>query len=259
MSRLGDNQRSGGDDIVRLTSVRKTYNTRTGSLAALEGITIGCGKGALTAIIGPSRSGKSTLLRCASGLERPTSGSVFLDGEELMDLDDASLTRLRRDRLGFVFQGPNLLPALDVAENIALPLHLSGRSMDTTLFDSVIAHIGLADRLHDLPDKLSFGEQQRVAVARAVVGRAPVIFADEPTCAQDSHDIDRVLGLLRESARAAGQTVVVATHDPRIAAYADHVYFISRGRVVDELTLPPSKAVAERMAHLALWDRGEQS
>ncbi|MEV1246327.1 ABC transporter ATP-binding protein [Nonomuraea sp. NPDC050022] len=258
MSRPADNPRSEEDDIVRLNSVRQTYHTRKGSFEALSGVTIGCRKRALTAVIGPSRSGKSTLLRCASGLERPASGSVLLDGEELTDLDDASLTRLRRDRLGFVFQGSNLLPALNVAENIALPGYLTGRSVDTVLLDRVIAQIGLTDHLHDLPHRLSFAEQQRVAVARALVGRAPVIFADEPTCAQDNEGVGQVLGLLREAARA-GQTVVVATHDSRIAAYADHVFFMAGGRVVEELELPPGKAAAERMAHLAMWDRGEPS
>ncbi|MFI6513854.1 ABC transporter ATP-binding protein [Streptosporangium sp. NPDC050855] len=243
------------DEIVRLESVRKSYRSGTDSVLALGGVTIGCPRGSVTAIIGPSGSGKSTLLQCAAGLDRPTSGTVTLDGEELNGLDETALTRLHRDRVGFIFQTFNLLPALDVEENVTLPLALSGRSADPSLLVDVIRRVGLAEHMRHRPFELSPGQRQRVAIARALVTRHAVIFADEPTGALDARDTDEVLGLLQETVRETGQTVVMASHDPLVASYADRVAFLSAGRIVDELNFPVDRAVIQRMTHLGVWDR----
>ncbi|MBB2915618.1 putative ABC transport system ATP-binding protein [Streptosporangium becharense] len=248
-------ENEGADEIVRLDSVRKTYRSGTGQVVALGGVTIGCPRGSLTAIIGPSGSGKSTLLQCAAGLDRPTSGTVLLDGEDLTGLDEAALTRLRRDRVGFIFQTFNLLPALDVEENVTLPLSLAGRRPDPSLLVDVMRRVGLAGHTRHRPAELSPGQRQRAAIARALITRRTVIFADEPTGALDARDSGEILDLLRDTVRETGQTVLMASHDPLVASYADRVAFLSCGRIIDELNLPMDRAVARRMTHLGLWDR----
>jgi len=243
------------EEIVRLDSVQKTYRSGADVVVALGGVTIGCPRGSLTAIIGPSGSGKSTLLQCAAGLDRPTSGTVTLEGRELNGLDEAALTELRRERIGFICQKFNLLPALDVEENVVLPLSLAGRAADPSLLAEVMRRVGLADRTRHRPYELSPGQRQRAAIARALVTRHPVIFADEPTGALDARATESILGLLQEAVHEGGRTVVMASHDPLVASYADRVVFLADGRVVDERSLPMDRAVVQRMSHLGIWDR----
>ncbi len=234
--------------------MRKTYGTGSGSVEALAGVTIGFQSGTLTAVMGPSGSGKSTFLHCAAGLDRPTSGSIVFDGEELTKLGEVALTRLRRDRIGFIFQSFNLLPALTVLQNVTLPMKLAGREPDRARVAEVIARVGLAERVTHRPSELSGGQQQRVAIARALVTEPAVIFGDEPTGALDTRTALEVLTLLRESVEQAGQTVVMVTHDPVAASYADRVVFLADGRLVGELRRPTAEAVAERLTHLGAWD-----
>ncbi|PPK68878.1 ABC transporter ATP-binding protein [Actinokineospora auranticolor] len=240
-------------DAVRLTQVRKTYGKGSGAVTALDGVSIRFQRGTFTAVMGPSGSGKSTFLHCAAGLDRPTEGSVELDGTELTQLGEKKLTTLRRDRIGFIFQAFNLLPALTVAQNITLPLRLAGRRPDRALVDQVVRGVGLAQRLGHRPAQLSGGQQQRVAIARALVTRPAVIFADEPTGALDTRTAREVLGLLRQSVTEAGQTIVMVTHDPVAASFADRVVFLADGRFVGELAQPTADTVAERMTNLGAW------
>jgi putative ABC transport system ATP-binding protein len=237
-------------DVVRLRDVRKVY---AGGVEALGGVSVGFPGGSFTAVMGPSGSGKSTFLHCAAGLDRPTSGSVTLGGDELTGLSEKKLTVLRRERIGFVFQSFNLLPALNVVQNITLPLRLAGRKPDRARLNEVIDRVGLADRRRHLPAELSGGQQQRVAIARALVTRPAVIFADEPTGALDTTTAREVLDLMLESVHRHGQTVVMVTHDPVAAAYAHRVVFLADGRFVGELRNPTPDAVAERMTHLGAW------
>ena len=241
------------DDAVRLDSVRKVYGRKSNTVVALDGVSLGFTRGSFTAVMGPSGSGKSTFLHCAAGLDRPTSGSVTLDGQELSGLNEVELTKLRRDRIGFVFQAFNLLPALNVLQNITLPLRLAGQKADRRLVDDVITRIGLSDRRTHRPAELSGGQQQRVAIARALVTRPAVIFGDEPTGALDTRTAREVLGLLREAVDLTGQTVVIVTHDPVAASYADRVVFLADGQVNGEMYRPTAEAVAERMTHLGAW------
>jgi putative ABC transport system ATP-binding protein len=247
----------GGGDVVRLTSVRKVYGSQRNGVVALDGVTIGFARGSFTAVMGPSGSGKSTLLHSAAGLDRPTSGSVMLDGVELSDLSEAALTRLRRDRVGFVFQAFNLMPALTVTENVALPLRLAGRRPRKAHVNDVIDRVGLGPRRKYRPGELSGGQQQRVAIARALITEPAVIFGDEPTGALDTRTAREILGLLREAVGAGGQTVVMVTHDPAAASYADRVVFLADGHLVGELVAPTADAVAERMTHLGAWGETE--
>ncbi|UJW35450.1 ABC transporter ATP-binding protein [Saccharothrix sp. AJ9571] len=240
-------------EVVRLTSVVKTYGGERNRVVALDGVTIGFSRGSFTAVMGPSGSGKSTFLHCAAGLDRPTSGSVVLDGHELGGMNEVALTRLRRESVGFVFQAFNLLPALNVLENVTLPLRLSGKKPDRRAVDEIIERIGLTSRRKHLPGELSGGQQQRVAIARALVSRPAVVFGDEPTGALDTQTSLEVLGLLRESVRFAGQTIVMVTHDPVAASHADRVIFLADGRVADELHDPTADLVAERMTHLGAF------
>ena len=240
-------------DVVRLTDVRKTYGGRRNSVTALDGVTIGFPRASFTAVMGPSGSGKSTFLHCAAGLDRPTSGSVLLEDQELAKLSEVELTKLRRDRVGFVFQAFNLLPAFSVQDNVTLPLRLAGRRAPKDAVDRVLAQVGLTDRRKHLPGELSGGQQQRVAIARALVTRPAVMFADEPTGALDTRTAREVLNLLRASVDQAGQTIVMVTHDPVAASYADRVVFLADGRLVGELNRPTAEAVAERMTHLGAW------
>ncbi|MEV4600503.1 ABC transporter ATP-binding protein [Amycolatopsis sp. NPDC049253] len=236
------------DEAVRLQAVRKDY----GRVTALAGVDLVFPRGGFTAVMGPSGSGKSTFLHCAAGLDRPTAGSVHLDGQDLAKLSETQLTKLRRDRIGFVFQAFNLLPALTVEQNVVLPLRLAGRRVDRKLVTRMLTHVGLADRRRHHPGELSGGQQQRVAIARALVARPAVLFADEPTGALDTRTAAEVLALLRDSVRG-GLTVVMVTHDPVAAAHADRVVFLADGRVAGELTHPTPDAVAARMTHLGAW------
>ncbi|MFD2468202.1 ABC transporter ATP-binding protein [Amycolatopsis silviterrae] len=235
-------------EAVRLESVRKEY----GRVTALDGVSLSFPRGGFTAVMGPSGSGKSTFLHCAAGLDRPTSGSVLLDDQDLGKLSETQLTKLRRDKVGFVFQAFNLLPALTVEQNVVLPLRLAGRRPDRRRVAEMLAHVGLSDRRKHLPGQLSGGQQQRVAIARALVSRPAVLFADEPTGALDTRTAGEILGLLSESVRG-GLTVVMVTHDPVAASYADRVVFLADGRVAGELLRPTATAVAERMTHLGAW------
>ncbi|HEV7976779.1 ABC transporter ATP-binding protein [Amycolatopsis sp.] len=238
-------------DAVRLEAVRKIYGKGDSGVVALGGVTMSFPRGGFTAVMGPSGSGKSTFLHCAAGLDHPTSGSVVLDGEDLTGMNENDLTRLRRDRVGFIFQAFNLLPALTVEQNVTVPQLLAGRRPNRKHVHEVLDRVGLLDRRKHLPAELSGGQQQRVAIARAIITRPAVIFADEPTGALDTRTAAQVLGLMRES--VGEQTVIMVTHDPVAASYADRVVFLADGRVVGELHAPTADAVAERMTHLGAW------
>ncbi|AEW99789.1 ABC transporter ATP-binding protein [Streptantibioticus cattleyicolor] len=243
-----------GAEAVRLEAVSKSYGRGSGRVAALRGLGMSFGHGTFTAVMGPSGSGKSTFLHCAAGLVRPSSGRVTVGGIDLSGLDDAELTRLRRDRIGFVFQSFNLLPALTVSQNIALPLRLAGQRPDEGLVRAVVRRVGLSERIGHLPAQLSGGQQQRVAIARALVTRPTVVFADEPTGALDTRAAASVLTLLRESVDTAGRTLVMVTHDPVAASYADRVVFLADGAFAGELHRPTADAVAARMTRLGAWE-----
>jgi putative ABC transport system ATP-binding protein len=253
MSANRSNRILAGDAVVQLESVRKRFGGERSGVEALHGVTLGLERNSFTAIMGPSGSGKSTLLQLAAGLDRPSSGSVVLDGEDLSGLGDVALTRLRRERIGFVFQAFNLLPALTVEQNVALPLRLAGRRAKRTEVRSVLERVGLESRRRHRPAELSGGEQQRVAIARALITRPAVIFGDEPTGALDTGTAEEILRLLREAVEKEGQTVVVVTHDPTAASRAERVVFLVDGRVAGELRRPSAAAVAERMAGLGAW------
>jgi putative ABC transport system ATP-binding protein len=230
--------------------VWKVYGSGDAQVIALRGVNVELSRGQYTAIMGPSGSGKSTLMHCLAGLDTVTRGEVFIGDVRLTGLNDAGLTALRRDKVGFVFQQFNLLPTLTAHENIVLPLAIAGRKPDQQWFDTVIDAIGLRDRLDHRPSQLSGGQQQRVACARAIVARPEVIFADEPTGNLDSRSGAEVLGFLRESVRTFGQTVVMVTHDPNAASYSDRVVFLNDGSVVDELSEPRPDTVLEKLKHL---------
>ena len=235
---------------VALRDVRKVYGRGEGAVAALNGVSAALSRGSFTAIMGPSGSGKSTFLNVAAGLDRPTSGSVMLGGADLAQLSERRLTILRRERIGFVFQAFNLLPSLTVAQNIALPLRLDGRLPRRSAVREIAARVGLEKRLRDRPSQLSGGQQQRVAIARALITQPEVVFADEPTGALDTQNGRGVLTLLREVVDEDGHTVVMVTHDPVAAAYADQVLLLADGRVAGTLDTPSADEVAKRLAHL---------
>jgi putative ABC transport system ATP-binding protein len=220
--------------IASTSELRRVYGEGETAVEALRGVTVAVPSGQFAAIMGPSGSGKSTLMHLLAGLDRPTAGSVFVDGAELTNLDDRALTRLRRDRLGFVFQAFNLVPVLSAEENIMLPLTLSGKKPDREWLTTLIDAVGLGDRLTHRPAELSGGQQQRVAVARALIHRPAVVFADEPTGNLDSESSDAVLALLRQAVDDFGQTVVVVTHDAHAASVADRIVVLSDGRVVHD-------------------------
>ena len=230
-------------NIVSTADLRRTYGEGETAVHALAGVTLEFPKGQFTAIMGPSGSGKSTLMHLLAGLDKPTSGSVVIDGQELSGLDDKGLTRLRRDRLGFVFQAFNLVPVLTAEENITLPLTLAGRDPDQAWLDQLIDTVGLRDRLSHRPAELSGGQQQRVAVARALVSRPSVMFADEPTGNLDSTTGGEILALLRESVDTLGQTTVMVTHDAHAAAIADRVLFLADGRIVRDVGRSSAHAI----------------
>jgi len=235
---------------VVLSDVRRVYGRGSNAVTALDGVSIAFGRGTFTAVMGPSGSGKSTFLHCAAGLDRPTSGSVLIDGLPLAGMKERRLTELRRERIGFVFQSFNLLPALTVWQNVVLPQELDGRRPNKAAVREVLARVGLAGKQHNRPGELSGGQQQRVAIARALVARPAVIFADEPTGALDTQTAADVLELLREPVRSQGQTVVMVTHDPVAASYADQVVFLADGRLAGSLIAPTAEQVADRMTHL---------
>ena len=236
--------------MVRLEAVRKVYGKGAGAVQALRGVSIALPYGTFTAVMGPSGSGKSTLLQTAAGLDRPTTGRAWIGPVDLSKLNQARLTELRRDRIGFVFQAFNLLPSLTVEQNVDLPLRLAGRRADPRLLAEVLGRVGLTDRRRHRPAELSGGQQQRAALARALITRPEVLFADEPTGALDLRTGKQVLGLFRELVDTLGQTVVMVTHDPVAASYADAVLFLADGHLVGQLDRPTAEAVAERMTAL---------
>ncbi len=223
------------DSIVTATDVRRRYGEGDAAVDALAGVSVPFERGRFSAIMGPSGSGKSTLMHILAGLDRPTSGSVVLDGVEVTELDEGDLTKLRRDKLGFIFQFFNLLPVLTAEENIVLPLSIAGEKPDPAFFGDLIGKVGLADRLTHRPAELSGGQQQRVAIARALVSRPTVLFADEPTGNLDSTTSHGILELMRDSVDSYGQTMVVVTHDARAAAIADRVLFLADGLIVKDM------------------------
>jgi putative ABC transport system ATP-binding protein len=239
-----------GDPAVRTLGLTKVYGSGDNTVRALDDVTLDIDRGRFTAIMGPSGSGKSTLMHVVAGLDTATSGSVLLGGTELTGLNDKALTAMRRDRIGFVFQQFNLVPTLTAAENIALPARLAGRKPDAAWLEQVVDVVGLTGRLTHRPSELSGGQQQRVAVARALVGRPEVVFADEPTGNLDSRASAEVLSFLRRSVDAFAQTIVMVTHDPVAASYADQVVFLADGRVVDALAHPTAEKVLDRMMKL---------
>jgi putative ABC transport system ATP-binding protein len=232
---------------ARAERVAKVYGTGDAQVIALDDVTVGIPQGRFTAIMGPSGSGKSTLMHCMAGLDSVSSGSVYIGDVELSRLDDKRLTRLRRDKVGFVFQSFNLVPTLTALENITLPIDIAGRKPDQQWLDTVIDTVGLRPRLGHRPSELSGGQQQRVACARALASRPAIIFADEPTGNLDSKSGAEVLSFLRNSVQEMGQTVVMVTHDPAAAAYSDLVLFLTDGRIVDQMPEPTAEKVLERM------------
>ncbi|MFE4971310.1 ABC transporter ATP-binding protein [Kitasatospora sp. NPDC056651] len=232
------------------TDLTKVYGSGDNRVVALDRVSIAFREAEFTAIMGPSGCGKSTLMHCAAGLDSPTSGSVRVGTAELSRLGDRRLTQLRRDRIGFVFQAFNLLPTLTALENITLPLAIAGRRPDGQWLDRVISMVGLTDRLGHRPAQLSGGQQQRVAVARALASRPAIVFGDEPTGNLDSRAGAEILGFLRDSVRELGQSVVMVTHDPVAAGYADRVVFLSDGRLVDEMDRPTPDRVLDLMRRL---------
>ena len=241
---------------ARVVGLTKTYGLGEARITALDDVTLDIGQSEFTAVMGPSGSGKSTLMHCCAALDRADGGSVFIGEEDLTTLKDKALTRLRRDQIGFVFQSYNLVPTLTAEENILLPLAIAGRKPDPGWYDSVVATVGLGDRLTHKPNELSGGQQQRVAVARALVSRPRIVFADEPTGNLDSKSGAEVLELLRSSVDLHGQTVVMVTHDPIAAAYTDRVVFLADGRIVDELRDPDREGVLAIMARMTAATEG---
>ncbi|MFF1416192.1 ABC transporter ATP-binding protein [Streptomyces sp. NPDC058280] len=258
------------DDAVRLESLTKTYGSGDSVTVALREIELSLPRGSFTAIMGPSGSGKSTLLQCAAGLDRPTSGRVFIDGTDIVGLSETQLTELRRESTGFIFQSFNLLPSLTAEQNVALPMRLAGRKPDRRTVQQALAQVGLENKAGSRPSQLSGGQQQRVAIARALVTRPAVLFADEPTGALDLSTGRELLETLRQLAGGPGTdpyetpaaapaeaaapptTIVMVTHDPNVASYADRVLFLADGSLVGELVSPTPEAVAARMTDLAV-------
>lgn len=221
--------------IVRLQGVSKIYGSGDAQVRALDDVSVGFGAGEFTAIMGPSGSGKSTMMHILAGLDAPTSGHVFVEDTDITALKDTALTKLRRDRIGFVFQSFNLVPTLDARANILLPMRLAGSTPEKEWFDLIVTSLGIADRLSHRPSEMSGGQQQRVAVARALMSRPAVIVADEPTGNLDSHSTTEVMDLLRRAVDELGQSVIMVTHDTATAAYADRVLVCRDGRIVSDL------------------------
>lgn len=235
---------------ARTHGVSKLYGTGDNTVAALDNVSVGLGEGEFTAIMGPSGSGKSTLLHVLAGLDRPTSGEVYLGDTEITSLKDKALTLLRRDRIGFIFQSFNLLPTMTAAENIVLPMRIAGRKPDEQWVASIVETVGLTGRQSHRPAQLSGGQQQRVAAARALASRPQVVFADEPTGALDSRSGAELLGFLRTAVSELGQTVVMVTHDATAASYADRVIFLADGHIVDEMYAATADEILDYMKRL---------
>jgi putative ABC transport system ATP-binding protein len=235
---------------ARGVALTKVYGSGEVSVRALDGVDVEFESGRFTAVMGPSGSGKSTLMHCLAGLDVPTSGQAFVGEQEIGTLNDDGLTQLRRDRIGFVFQSFNLIPTLTAEENITLSADLAGRTVDREWFDYLVGRLRIADRTNHRPSELSGGQQQRVACARALVGRPDLIFADEPTGNLDSNASAEVLGFMRGAVDEQSQSIVIVTHEPAAAAYADRVVFLADGRVVGELRDPTADAVLEQMKRL---------
>ncbi len=239
-----------GPPAARVLNAVKVHGRGDAQVRALDGVSVHFGPGRFTAIMGPSGSGKSTLMHCAAGLDTLTEGSVWIGDTELAGLSERKLTRLRRDRIGFVFQAFNLVPTLSAEENIVLPARLAGRTVDRQWLDHVVRTVGLRDRLRHRPSELSGGQQQRVAVARALAARPAIIFADEPTGNLDSRSGAEILSFMRVAVRELGQTIVMVTHDPVAASYADRAVFLADGRIVDDIDAPTADAVLDRIRTL---------
>ncbi|MBL1112620.1 ABC transporter ATP-binding protein [Streptomyces sp. 110] len=235
---------------IELHGVQRRYGRGRTAVHALRGIDLALPHGSFTAVMGPSGCGKSTFLQCAAGLDRPTAGTVKLGGTEITGMSENKLTALRRARLGFVFQSFNLLPSLTVEQNVLLPMRLAGARPDRHRAHEVLAEVGLGDQARRRPGELSGGQQQRVAIARALVTRPDVVFADEPTGALDTNTAAEVLTLLRQAVDTLGATVVMVTHDPVAASYADRVLFLADGAIADRLLRSPAHEIAERMTRL---------
>lgn len=231
--------------------LHKIYGTGQTAVNALANVTIAFEQSRFTAVMGPSGSGKSTLMHCMAGLDSPTSGKSFIGGIDISGLNDVELTQLRRDRVGFVFQSFNLVPTLTAAENLTLPLDLAGKKADKDWFDYLVGQIGIGDWLARHPSELSGGQQQRIACARALINRPDLVFADEPTGNLDSNTSTGVLSFLRMSVDELHQSIVMVTHDPRSAVYADRVVFLADGNVVGSLEHPTADSVLEQMRNLA--------
>jgi putative ABC transport system ATP-binding protein len=235
---------------ARSRGLSKFYGVGDAAVSALDGVDVDLATGEFTAIMGPSGSGKSTLLHMLAGLDRPSAGEVYLGDVELGSLNDKQLTLLRRDRIGFIFQSFNLLPTMTAAENIVLPIRIAGRKPDEHWVASIVETVGLTGRLGHRPSQLSGGQQQRVAAARALASKPEIVFADEPTGALDSKSGAELLGFLRNAVSELGQTVVMVTHDPNAAGYADRVLFLADGHVVDEMRSPTADQVLDYMKTL---------
>ena len=235
---------------ARVLDAVKVYGQGEGQVRALDGVSVEFATGRFTAIMGPSGSGKSTLMHSVAGLDSLSSGTVLIGDTDISRLDDKQLTQLRRDRIGFIFQAFNLVPTLTAAENIALPALLAGRKLDPAWFDHVVHTVGLTDRLKHRPAELSGGQQQRVAVARALASRPEIIFADEPTGNLDSRTGAEILSFMRSAVHELGQTIVMVTHDPVAASYADRAVFLTDGRIVGDVDDPTADSVIDRIRHL---------
>jgi len=235
---------------ARTEDLVKVYGEGETLVTALDHVDVSFERGCFTAIMGPSGSGKSTLMHCVAGLDSITSGRIWIGDVELGSLNDKQLTRLRRDQVGFVFQAFNLVPTLTAGENITLPMDLAGRDPDREWIDTIIGTVGLGDRLSHRPSELSGGQQQRVAVARALASRPAIIFADEPTGNLDSRSSSEVLGFMRRAVDDFGQTIVMVTHDPNAASYADRIVLLADGRIVDEIVSPTVDSIIDRMKRL---------
>ncbi|MDH4278264.1 MAG: ABC transporter ATP-binding protein [Acidimicrobiia bacterium] len=256
ISQIGTAARNNGTTAVsaplaaRAVGATKVYGSKSTQVVALDEVTLTLPRGRFTAVMGPSGSGKSTLMHCLAGLDNLTTGQVFIGDADLSAMNDRQLTLLRRERVGFIFQAFNLVPTLTAAENITLPLDLAGRSLDQTWFDQVMDATGLRNRLGHKPEELSGGQQQRVAVARALISQPDIIFADEPTGNLDSASGDEILSFMRRATDDFGQTIVMVTHSPVAATYADNVLFLADGRIVDDLANPTADSVLDRIREL---------
>jgi putative ABC transport system ATP-binding protein len=251
-----DSGNTADTEVAQAYGLSKIYGVGPTAVTALDDVTVAFGRGQLTAIMGPSGSGKSTLMHCMAALDTPTSGRVVIDGVDTTRLKDKSLTKLRRDRLGFVFQAYNLIPTLTARENITLPLDIAGADLDQVWFDIVVDTLSIRDRLAHRPDQLSGGQQQRVACARALVSRPALVFADEPTGNLDSRASAEILAFLRKSVDEFGQSIVMVTHDPSAASYADRVVFLADGRIVDDVLAPTIQMVLARTQDLTFAGAG---